>query len=75
VVGGSRSAWASFGALALASGKVLPLQVCKSAAGFYLGTQEEDGSPYSRESKEYWPNRPEAEDAIMKGEWTQRPHP
>ena len=75
MVGASRSPWASFGALALESGKVLRLRVCGSAAGFYLGTLEEDGSPYSRESEEYWPTRPEAESALEQGKWTQRPHP
>ena len=40
------------GALALAwTGKRLPLQVLRSAAGHYIGTQDDEG-PVSRESVE-----------------------
>lgn len=49
----------------------LPLQVLESNAGFYLGTADEDG-PCSRESVEYWPARGAAEQALLKGEFTQR---
>jgi hypothetical protein len=54
----------------------LPLEVLQSAAGFYLGTQQ-DGMPYSRESAEYWRTSAEAERALAVGEdaWTQRDHP
>ena len=54
----------------------LPLQVLQSAAGFYLGTFNEQG-PSSRESAEYWPSRDEAEQALANGPsaWTQRDHP
>lgn len=52
----------------------LPLQVCSSAAGFYIGTLE-DGFPFSRESHEYWKNYEEAEEALKNGEWQQREHP
>lgn len=48
-----------------------PLCVLQSAAGYYLGTAGEDG-PMSRESLEYWPTRPQAQDALDgKAEWTQ----
>jgi hypothetical protein len=53
----------------------LPLEVCKSAAGFYLGTLDENGAPFSRESKQYWPTRREAERALTSRDWTQRPDP
>ncbi len=43
------------GKLAEVAGKCFPLQVLKSRAGYYIGTCDEDGLPYSRESVEYWP--------------------
>jgi hypothetical protein len=54
------------------AGRRLPLQVCESAEGFYLGTREENGEPFTRESKEYWPTRQEANYALTSGDWTQR---
>lgn len=56
-------------------GEKLPLQVCKSGAGFYLGTTTAEGEPNTRESAEYWPNRRDA-DAALNGRkmWTQRHH-
>jgi hypothetical protein len=64
-----------FGLLAAEfGGRRLPLQVCRSAAGFYLGTREENGELFTRESKESWPTRQEAERALMSRDWTQRPH-
>ena len=55
-------------------GVELELKVLKSAAGFYLGTRDEEG-PYSRESEEYWRTFEEAE-ATLTGagqtSWTQR---
>lgn len=64
-----------FGALASAAGRQLQLQVCKSAAGFYLGTYDEEGSPFSRESVEYWGKRDRAEHALAANRWTQRREP
>lgn len=52
----------------------LPLQVLQSAAGYYLGTRDDDG-PCSRESVEYWPDRAQAEAALNNGCWTQKPEP
>jgi len=49
----------------------LPLEVLQSAAGFYIGTFNEDG-PISRESVEYFPTREVAEVALTEGSWTQR---
>lgn len=63
------------GKLAALTGKRLPVQVCKSAAGFYIGTADEEGLPFSRESSEYWRERIAAERAMSDGKWTQRRAP
>ena len=62
------------GMLAAAAGKAFPLEVCKSAGGFYIGTLDEEGAPFTRESREYWPRREQAETALAKGLWTQKPN-
>ncbi|MCB2040462.1 MAG: hypothetical protein KDH48_06555 [Rhodoferax sp.] len=63
------------GALALAyTGKCLPLQVLLSAAGHYIGTQDDEG-PVSRESVEYFPSPEAAQRALATDAWTQRSHP
>ena len=62
------------GMLAAAAGKAFPLEVCKSAAGFYIGTLNEEGVPFTRESCEYWRKREQAEAALAKGLWTQKPN-
>lgn len=62
------------GQLALDAGKRLPLQVLRSAAGWYLGTATDEG-PYSRESLEYWPKDGPAHSALSSGNWTQRDEP
>ena len=56
-------------------GEILPLQVCESAAGFYIGALTTDGEPVSRESREYFPTRQLAEKALKSGNWTQRAEP
>ena len=63
------------GMLAREAGKCFPLEVCKSHAGFYIGTRNEEGFPYSHESKEYWRKQEQATDALARGKWTQKPHP
>lgn len=55
-------------------GMDLELRVLKSEAGYYLGTADESG-PVSRESDEYWPSCEEAETALDRDAWTQRPAP
>ena len=55
--------------------KDMPLQVLKSAAGFYIGTCDSHGCPVSRESVQYWRNQEPAEHALSTGEWTQRSEP
>ncbi len=69
------SARVQFGALAQAAGQQRELQVCKSAAGFYLGTFDDDGAPFTRESQEYWGRREKAEQALQSGKWTQKQQP
>lgn len=58
----------------LAQGKY-PVQVLRSAAGYYIGTQDEQGMPYSRESVEYYPTEEQAGQALSHHTWTQRPNP
>jgi hypothetical protein len=64
----------AFGHLAGQCGKKLPLQVLQSNAGYYIGTQTENG-PFSRESIEYFRKHGDAESALATGEWTQKLHP
>lgn len=60
------------GILARAAGQALPVVVLGSRAGFYLGTRTEEGEPYSRESRQYWPTAEDAAKALETGFWTQR---
>ncbi len=49
------------------------LTVCRSAAGYYLGTLTPDGHPNSRESAEYWDRKEDAEAALTgQKPWTPR---
>lgn len=64
-----------FGLLALSIGQRLPLQVCRSQAGFYLGTLDAEGLPVSRESVQYWRKAELASQAMQRGLWTQRLEP
>jgi len=41
----------------------LPLQVCKSGAGYYIGQMEPSGCPYSRLS-DYYPTQEDAEQGL-----------
>ena len=52
--------------------KQLPLKVLRSAAGFYIGTFDDEIGPYSRESIEYYPTQALAETALEQGTWTQK---
>lgn len=61
----------TYGKLAMSSGFRLPIQVLKSAAGFYIGTANSQG-PCSRESVEYWRTSEEANKAFSQSAWTQR---
>ncbi|EAA6925143.1 hypothetical protein ORE12_002282 [Salmonella enterica subsp. enterica serovar Newport] len=53
------------------AGLSLPLQVLRSGAGYYIGTQNEEG-PVSRESVEYFSTQSHAEHALKQGTWSQR---
>lgn len=53
------------------AGLSLPLQVLRNGAGYYIGTQNEDG-PVSRESVEYFSTQSQAENALKQGTWSQR---
>ena len=75
MTGEAREIKIQFGHLAkLFGGQELPLEILPSRAGYYLGTQC-DGEPYSREGREYYKTRHEAEAALKSGQWTQRPSP
>lgn len=65
------------GKLAAQCGRSLPLNIAKSAAGFYIGTLDDDEDfqcpmPFTRESVEYWCTETEAREALDSGRWTQR---
>lgn len=65
------------GKLAREAGYRLPLCVLRSAAGYYLGTFDEEG-PVSRESVEFWPTEAEAFAALQDTSgrsWIQREAP
>jgi hypothetical protein len=65
----------SIGYLALTYvGKRLPLQVRHSAAGYFIGTADENG-PVSREPVEYFRSYQAADQALTTGCWQQRLHP
>lgn len=53
----------------------LSLRVLRSAAGYYIGTCDEDGMPCSRESVEYFRKEVDADQALRGGRWTQRSSP
>jgi hypothetical protein len=55
--------------------KILPLTVCQSAAGWYIGTFDPQQGPVSRESVEYWPTEAAARYAMQNDLWTQRVYP
>lgn len=52
----------------------LPVQVCMSAAGYYIGQLEPCGAPFSRLSDCYYKTRQEAEKALEQG-WPDRDAP
>ena len=54
---------------------LLDLIVCKSNAGYYIGTLDDEGFPNSRNSVEYFATREEAASALSSGAYTPRLHP
>lgn len=64
-----------YGKLAIEFGKRwLPLEVCRSNAGYYIGTML-NGVPFGRESVEYWATWTEANNALKNKTFTQRTTP
>jgi len=49
-----------------------PLRVCHSAAGYYIGYLDTDGSPYSRESVGYYGTSEAAQSALDSDTWQRR---
>ena len=49
-----------------------PLLILRSAAGFYIGTLDDEGMPRSRESQDYYKSRIAASNALKEGNWTPR---
>ena len=47
----------------------------RSAAGWYVGTTDETGSPEARWSEEYYPTQYACNIAIMYDNWTRREAP
>jgi hypothetical protein len=69
-VAGSDSSYGEI-ALVLTNSK-LRLRVCRSAAGYFIGTFRSDlAVPISRESNEYYRTFDEAQTALEEGTWTQ----
>jgi hypothetical protein len=56
-------------------GKALQIRVMRTAAGWYIGTANDDGTPCSRESNEYFRSQDAAQDALDTGNWTQKINP
>ncbi len=53
----------------------IPVQVCKSAGGYYIGRLNTEGDPYARDSVEYFSTALEAHEALITDDWTLREHP
>jgi hypothetical protein len=58
----------------------IPLRVCRSAAGYYIGRlilppDDMAGAPYARDSAEYYATEDEAGKALKDGAFTLRSHP
>ncbi|EGT5729746.1 hypothetical protein AGJ33_20135 [Cronobacter dublinensis subsp. dublinensis] len=69
----------AYGKLAAEFGFEVPVTVCKSGGGYYIGTFLSDPSadfsgPLSRESEEYYDTETEAQNALNDNTWTQRQH-
>jgi hypothetical protein len=56
-------------------GANLPMEVCHSAAGYYIGQWCEIDGPYSRLSQEYYSTFAKAKHALDEGNFTMRQHP
>lgn len=63
-----------YGKLARESGDLLRCHVCRSNAGYYIGTTDKDGFANTRESAEYYATQEEAQQALDDRTFTQRDH-
>ena len=54
--------------------KGFEVKVLRSAAGYYIGTLDEEGFPYCRVSKEYYSTQEDAEKALADKSFTERTH-
>ncbi|MDT3722843.1 hypothetical protein [Pseudomonas oryzihabitans] len=52
------------------AGHNYPLQLPQSRRGFYLGTVDDEGLPFSHESAEYFRSQKAVESALNSGKWT-----
>jgi hypothetical protein len=50
----------------------LPVQVCESGAGYYIGRWCDTCGPFERLSQRYWPSQQEAQAALDSGLWEDR---
>ena len=53
----------------------MELKVCRSGAGFYIGTWDDIEGPTSRESLDYYPTFEKAKEALDNDTWIQREDP
>ena len=53
-------------------GTFLPLKVCMSGAGYYIGTFCPRCGPYSRESLHYYPSQEVAQQHLDNNTWERR---
>lgn len=53
----------------------LPVQVCRSAAGYYIGQLSKDGSPYSRLSAHYYQLSANAHEDLIFNTWIRKEQP
>ena len=53
----------------------MELKVCRSGAGYYIGTWDDREGPISRESVHYYATAEEAQKALEGDAWVQRDHP
>lgn len=63
------------GYLSIKYGVAQTIKVCKSNAGFYIGTIDKNGCPNTRESVQYYQRYDEAQIALQADSFTQKMNP
>ena len=53
----------------------LRVKVCSSAAGYYIGQLNKDGSPYARLSECYYRLKDQAQEALIFNTWPRKEQP